>query len=763
MTEKWTNCRLTSPNSDTGRTKASCRSRHNINRVSTKINTYKNNRYRKLLYAPLLLSIATAEATDQCYPTDPFADSASAITAPGVTEVSADESETLEQNQIEMRGHVDVRREGTRITSETLFYDQATDDVDASGAVLLSDPDILVEGDSLQMNLVSDIGTIENATYALREKRAHGKAVKIIRHGKNLHDLEEATFTTCPPGKSDWQLLARKFTLDGEAGEGSARHMSLRFKGVPVFYTPFATFPISRERKTGFLVPTYGSSSDDGAEVTTPFYWNIAPNYDALITPRLIEKRGLMTEMTFRHLQPSNSGITSLAYLPSDDLTDEDRKGFFWELDGRAFSRLSYSVDYNYVSDDDYFEDFGDDLTSTSVTHLRRQFTTRYSGNGWSLSANFEGYQTLEGTRPYQRLPQLQLTTEGDLFNGLLDYDLTAETTWFDSDSKVDGFRLDFYPTVRMRHERPAYFIEPALGLRYTTYDLDNQVTGLDSSPDRFTPIVSLDSGLFFERDVNLWGLGLLQTLEPRAFYLYVPEEDHSDIPRFDTNEQDIDFYRLFSTNRFSGPDRQGDANQLTLALTSRMLSDGGSELLKASVGQILYFDDREVRLGTATPADNDSTSEYVTELDARLTRNLTTRATWQWDPDLEASTKTSFSLRYRRDDRHIINLAYRSRIANLEQTDLSVAWPITENWSFVGRSNYSLREDKSLDSFAGFEYDSCCYAVRVVSRHWVKDIDDDMNHALLLQFEFKGLTSVGNPVRELLADGILGYPLEAE
>ncbi|MEL0082159.1 MAG: LPS-assembly protein LptD [Gammaproteobacteria bacterium] len=700
-------------------------------------------------------------ASEQCYPPTVF-DSVDAVTpAAGVTEVTADESETLEKDLIEMRGHVDVRRDGTQITSETMVYDQLLDEVDARGAVFLRDSDLAVEGSSLQMNLLTDAGTIENANYALREKRARGKAVRIIRHSSSVIDLESASFTTCPPGRQDWQLLADKFTLDQAAGVGKAKNMTLKLKGLPIFYTPYASFPLSDERKTGFLAPSFGSSSDDGTELVTPFYWNIAPNYDALITPRYLEKRGLLTEVSFRHLLKKNSGITNLAYLPDDDLTGEDRKAFFWELDGKLNSRVSYNIDYNYVSDDEYFEDFGDDLTSTSITHLRRQLTTRYSGNGWNLRANFEGYQTIDGTKPYQRLPQITFFTDGELADGLLNYELNAESTWFDSDTRVDGSRIDIYPELSLRHERPAYFVEPSLGLRYTSYDLDNQLAGLDDSPDRFTPIVSLDSGLFFERDVNLWGLGLLQTLEPRAFYLYVPEKDHDDIPRFDTNEQDINYSTLFATNRFSGADRQGDANQLTLALTTRMLSNGGSELLKASLGQIIYFEDREVRLASATPADNDSTSEYVTEVSARLSRHLSTRATWQWDPDLEASTKTSVNFAYRRDDKHIINLGYRSRINNLEQTDLSVAWPIVGDWSFVGRSNYSLKEDKSLDSFAGFEYDSCCWALRVVSRHWVKDIDDDMNHALMVQVELKGLTSLGNPVRDLLVDGILGYPID--
>lgn len=725
------------------------------------INTRKQ---RTLLPALLIASNAwlnIALAAEQCYAPNLFNKEIPAAGTAGLTEISADESETFGKDRIEMRGHVDVRRDGTQITAETLVYDQQTDQVDAQGAVVLRDKELILEGSTLQMNLLSDAGTIENANYALREKRARGKAVRIIRHRADLHDLENASFTTCPPGRQDWQLLADKFTLDQGAGVGTATNMTLQFKGLPIFYTPFASFPISTERKTGFLTPSFGSSSDDGTEIVTPFYWNIAPNYDALITPRLLEKRGLLTEMSFRHLLKKNSGITNLAYLPSDNLTGEDRKAFFWELDGRATSRLSYSLDYNYVSDDQYFEDFGDDLTSTSVTHLRRQVTANYAGQGWNLRANFEGYQTLTGTRPYQRLPQVSFSTDGELANGWLEYDLNAETTWFDSSTAVDGMRTDIYPTLSHRRERSAYFIEPSLGLRYTRYDLDGQALGLDDSPDRFTPIVSLDSGLFFERDIDLWGLGLLQTLEPRAFYLYVPERDHSDIPRFDTNEQDINFSRLFATNRFSGADRQGDANQLTLALTSRMLSKGGNELLKASLGQITYFDDREVRLLTTTAPDNDSTSEYVAEVDARLSRHLSTRAVWQWDPDLEASTKTSISLAYRRDARHIINLAYRSRINNLEQTDLSVAWPIAGDWSFIGRSYYSLREKKSLDSFAGFEYDSCCWALRVVSRHYVKDITDDMNHALMVQVELKGLTSLGNPVRDLLVDGILGYPLE--
>ena len=662
-----------------------------------------------------------------------------------------------------MRGHVDVRRDGTQITSQNLRYDQNSDQVDAEGAVILKDDSIVLEGTSLQMNLLSDEGTIENAHYALRERRARGQAVRIIRHGKGLHDLEQASFTTCPPGRTDWQLLADKFILDQQAGKGVARNMTLRFKGVPLFYTPYASFPLSDERKTGFLTPSFGSNSDGGTELITPFYWNIAPNYDALITPHNFARRGLMTEATVRHLQPKNSGITSFTYLADDKLTDEDRKAFFWEMDGKLTSRLSYNIDYNYVSDDEYFEDFGKDLTSTSTTHLRRQFRARYAGNGWDLRANFEGYQTLEGSRPYQRLPQIEFTSDGELANGLLEYDLTAEYTLFDSNSKVDGSRFDLYPTLSLRHERSAYFIEPSLGLRYTRYDLDGQIAGLDNSPDRFTPIVSLDSGLFFERDVDLWGLGLLQTLEPRAFYLYVPERDHSDIPLFDTNEQDISYSTLFATNRFSGADRQGDANQLTLALTTRMLSDGGSELLKASVGQIIYFEDRQVQRRNRTTANNDSNSEYVTELDARLSRHLSTRATWQWDPDLESSTKTSLGLYYHRDPRRIINLAYRSRIDNLEQTDFSMAWPISKNWSFVGRSNYSLRENRSLDSFAGFEYDSCCWAVRIVSRHWVKDVDDDKNHALMMQFEFKGLANIGNSIQELLADGILGYQLQED
>ena len=718
------------------------------------------------IYLPMLLLVVSvwgnpASGAEQCYGPSLFGNDSNDQYAAGSIDLTADESETTGPDQIKLTGHVNVRIDETQITAETITYDQQLDQIDAEGAVVLKSADLIVESSSLQMNLASDTGTIENASYALREKRARGQAVRIIRHSPGLHDLEQAVFTTCPPGRRDWQLSAKEITLNQETGVGTAKHMVVRFKDLPFFYTPYASFPLTKARKSGFLTPSFGSSSDDGTELTTPYYWNIAPNYDALITPRYIEERGLLTEVSLRHLFRKNSGITNFAYMASDDRTDEDRKAFFWTLDGKATSRLSYDVDYNYVSDKQYFEDFGDDIASTSIDHLRRQGAVTYAGRGWNLRTNFEGYQTISGTRPYQRLPQVTFLTDGELADGLIEYNLNAESTWFDSDTKVDGTRIDLYPRMNLLYERSAYFLEPALGLRYTRYDLDGQRLGLDDDPDRFTPIVSLDSGLFFERDVDLWGFNLLNTLEPRAFYLYVPERDQDDIPLFDTDEQDINAYSLFSTNRFSGADRQGDANQLTLALTSRMLTNGGSEVLKASVGQIIYFEDREVGLYAITPDDNDSTSEYVTELSARLSRNLSTRASWQWDPNTDASTKGTVSLAYRRDARHILNLGYRYRIDDIEQTDFSVAWPLTKNWSFVGRSNYSLREDKSLDNFAGLEYDSCCWAVRVVSRHWVKNIDDDMNHALMVQVELKGLTSIGNPIRDLLADGILGYELD--
>ena len=491
-----------------------------------------------------------------------------------------------------------------------------------------------------------------------------------------------------------------------------------------------------------------------------PYYWNIAPNMDATITPDLIEKRGASLGGEFRYLTEKVEGETQLAFLPSDDLYGDDRKAFLFEHQGAVSDQWDYRVDFNYVSDDQYFEDFGNSLAATSTTHLPRRFETHYDADHWWLRARARSFQTLSGAKPYQELPRVNFGHQGELGSTGFRYRLLAEYAQFDHQtSVVTGRRLDLYPSITYSVRKPHYFIEPKLGLRYTDYDLDDQTAGLDGNPSRSVPVLSVDSGLLFERDVDLWSLGLIQTLEPRLFYLHIPSRNHDDIPLFDTTAYDFNHSQLFRENRFSSVDRIGDANQLTGALTTRMINPRtGRELLQAGIGYIQYFEDREVQLTPAIADDREASSEIVTMLSARLLKGLTTRAEWQWDPHDSHTTRNTLGFRYQPDDQRILNLGYRQRRGVLEQTDFSVAWPVTESWRFVGRSYYSLKENKSIETFAGLEYESCCYAVRFLHRRYIRDLTGDVNRAFMIQLELTGLTSIGNRIDELLADDILGY-----
>ena len=735
---------------------------------ATPVNRHLSTRPSSTVLAVMaVLAAQVAQAGPaQCPPeTVPFGQILSDVptTADGRTHLSADEVTGLETGTADLRGNVNISRGDQKLAAERVIYDRNTDRVEASGQVVYATPDMLLEGDHMETNLATSAGTVENASYAFRERGARGHATRIIRHDGHRQTLEQATYTTCPHGAVSWQLRTAKTDIDFEEDVGRARHARIWFKGVPIAYTPYISFPLSDARKSGFLVPSYGTSTDSGVDVATPYYWNIAPNYDATLTPRYLSKRGEMVEGLGRYLRPDMAGEATAAFLPDDDRYGKDRATFLWQHRGRLLvPQLTYSIDYNYASDDEYFEDLGSDLTDTSADHLLRQFIVTYSATAWQLRANFQGYQTLDGTRPYQRLPQIEFETDGYNDRWNLEYELESELVHFDQARLVDGTRFDLMPRVSYPITRPAYFIEPAVALRYTAYDLNKQIAGRDDSPDRFTPIASLDAGLFFERDLNLWGLPLLQTLEPRAYYLYVPDKDQDDIPTFDTSLLDFGADQLFRDNRFSGPDRQGDANQLTLALTSRLLSTRhGTELLRATVGQIIYFDDRDVQLRPTLAADDDSSSEYVTSFTAKLTRYLTTRADWQWDPDLEASTKTTFGVFYRPATNRILNVSYRSRRGRLEQTDLSFAWPMTSRWTLVGRHNYSLLDNQRLEVFGGLQYESCCWVARTLYRRYVKDDLGSVDRSLMFQLELTGLGKVGNRIEEFLTEGILGYQLE--
>ena len=666
-------------------------------------------------------------------------------------------------------GQVELMQGALRMQADELVLNRATGEVDARGGLLISRPDIRVAGSTAHYQLASGQGRIEQVSYRVPAIRARGEAALAEFLGERRSRYEDISYTTCRPGNSDWLLRAEALELDHAEGLGSARNASLRFKGVPILYAPTFSFPIDDRRRSGVLVPSVGYSGNTGADVSVPYYVNLAENYDLTLTPRLMSRRGLLLGGEFRFLTETTSGTLEGEYLPDDREADdgnEQRGAASLRLDSRFNPRTLARVRAGYLSDDDYLQDLGGSLAVTSATHIERTGELYYHGDFWRLLGRVQGYQTIDDAilpdeRPYSRLPQLRLDLMRPRGIAGTSYHLDAEYVYFHRSDAVTGHRLDLSPALSLPLREPWGYVEPRLGARYTAYDLTDQSVGLDDSPSTFSGVFSVDSGLFFERPLEWFGDAAVHTLEPRLFYLYVPHERQSDQPVFDTAALDFTFDNLFRENRFSGPDRLGDANQATLALTSRLISDeSGAELLRASVGQILYFANRRVTLPDE-PVQDDSSSTLVGELAARLGGGWQTRAGLQWDPhDGSAGTieQALAQINYRDRNRRVFNAAYRLRDGVTEQTDLAAIWPLNERVSLIGRHNFSLRDDRLLEALAGLEYGRCCWRLRALLRRYTDSSGDDHNLAFFLQLELNGLGRLGNDIEQTLERGIYGY-----
>ena len=688
--------------------------------------------------------------------------------------LSADSADLNREGQSTFKGNVVVTRADQRLVADTINYDKEAEHAEAKGNATLSDNSIAIRGDEIKLDFKRDKTTVTNANFDLYDRHGRGTSEK-LRHNstKNTTRLENTTYTSCPVGNDDWYLNADKIKLDHDEGIGLARNVSVNFMGIPFFYAPVMTFPIDDRRKSGFLSPSFGSTDESGAEFSIPYYWNIAPNRDATFAPRYLGKRGLQLRGEYRYLSKKGNGIFSAEYLPSDNQYNNDDRYLLTYKNNTALTpRLSVSANLNDVSDRDYLEDLGTSINVTSITHLERTLRANYSGDFWSVSGTLQGYQTVDKTiagtsRPYNRLPQIIFDARLPNQPYGLNFDVRAEAVYFDRADSVTGSRFDILPGVSLPLRNSYAFVTPRVALRYTKYDLNNTLAGTNSSPDRSVPIFSIDSGMFFDRDTTIAGRSMTQTLEPRLYYLNVPRRSQNNLiidesgrsVVFDSGLFDFSFDQLFRENRFSGADRIGDANQLTAAVTTRFIDKtSGIERAKASIGQIFYFQDREVTLPNG-PVENDNTSDIVAEVSARFTRSLSARAGIQYDPNTSETEKGVASIRYQSADNHIVNFSYRQRENLLEQTDFSFNWPISRQWNAVGRWNYSLDRERTIDAFAGLEYENCCWAARIIGREYVNDLSQaNENFALMFQLELKGLSNFGDKLKKFLGRSILGY-----
>lgn len=684
-----------------------------------------------------------------------------------VAHIEANYAELLNQNNALFSGDVVIRRADQYLTADQVIYKNITGHANATGDVFYKEQGFALHSQQAQLQLQNNTGQFTNNRFILEASHARGTTRTTHLINKDISQSTHVTYSTCKPSETDWQLEASSMELNNETGRGTARHVWLEFLDVPFLYTPYISFPIDDRRQSGFLVPTVGASDTTGFDFSIPYYWNIAPNYDATITPRIMSDRGLMLGGEFRYLSKQSEGQISAEVLEDADL-NQTRGQFSFQDNTHFSSRLTSLVDLNYMSDDDYLDDFGNTLSIASSRYIKSQAQLNYRADNWNLLAKVDNYDSIDRsissvTRPHRRLPQILFTLQPTDVFGIGKVDMRSEFTYFDHSSRTKAKRLDIRPSISFPYQTPSSFVTPKLTVRHTEYRFDNQNVGIDATQSRTLPILSLDSGLFFERDLTI-GNGVIQTLEPRAYFLYVPHESQDDIPLFDTSEYDFSFNQLFRDNRFSGADRVADANQLTLALTSRFLeSDSGKERLRASIGSIIYFDDLDVTLTpTSTPISH-SSSDLVAEISTSLTEHWSARSALQYDPHASKTQKATIGFHYRNGHNKLFNATYRSRFEaasdDIEQTDLSFKWPISKTWSSVGRWNYSTEHNLTLESFLGIEKDTCCWRFRVIARRYVNDaFDEKPKQGLFFQLELKGLSSFGEKLDAFLEEGILGY-----
>ena len=703
---------------------------------------------------------------------------------------SAQAVQSTDDHHYQFEGEAQLLRLDQLVRADKIVYDAETTDYDATGNVRYQDRSILLSASSAKGNTNLDQCIMDDVRYQLMSSRGNGVAEKAVLDDKSHADLTRSTYSTCDLQTPLWTFRAKDMKLDQDEGIGRAHDVTFLVHDTPVFWLPYMRFPLDDRRVSGFLFPDIGYTNDRGFDLTTPYYFNLAPNYDATLFPRLMTERGLMLGAEFRYLTDMNIGTFAFEFLPNDRGVDEentlfsdsipDNRWWYKWIDTSVFSpNWSASVNINRVSDDRYFEDFGRGLYSSAISVLPSSAYLNGHGDWWSASFGGDEFQITDPTiaeqfEPYRRLPRATFNAD-KAFLGDLTWGVKSEFIAFSKDHAIEGQRLDLFPYLAFPIETAGYFIRPQIGYRYTTYDLQhlNETTNPllnNNSPDRGVPIFSLDTGLIFERSLTIGDEAWTQTFEPRAFYVRVPYKNQDDIPIFDTQQVPFSFGELFRTNSFVGADRQMNANNLSLALTTRMLEDAtGEERVSASVGQIHYFDDQRVHLPGQLPTDF-AGSTYAGELDLRLTDRWRLTLDQQWNPNNDRTELSAVTLQNRFGSTGVVNFSYRYRRDLLEQVDVSTLIPITPAWRLIARWNYALNEPqappsdpkgtdgRTLESFLGIEHDSCCLAWRVIARRWIHNIEGEYENAVYFELEFKGIGSVGQKTDDFLRRGILGY-----
>lgn len=674
-----------------------------------------------------------------------------------------------------LQGDVRIRQGGFQVTGSEARYSQKQGAVSVQGPLVSRGDGFLLTGEDAKYDVDTGRLDINTATFLLHGPEMRGQAGSLSRISEEQVVIEDGFLTTCGPSQNDWAIVASDIRLDRAEGFGTAKHVRLEVLDVPVFYWPWASFPIDDRRKTGFLYPQFGSSSaGSGGFLAVPYYLNLAPHYDATLTPQYIHGRGLFNEVEGRYLSPLGETTLQLGYIGNDSAFEEENPGESgerWALD--ATTRAAFGGgwsgygDFSVVSDEDYLSDLNRSLEINQATHLQRKGGVTYRSDQQYFDAYLNDYQTIseriaDVDKPYAQLPEVIYA--GQTGAGIVEANLESQYTVFYRENealtgldRANGQRFRARPELALPMRALWGFSRPSVSLDYTRYDLDDYELG-DGTFDRTVPVAEWDNGLYFDRQSSLFDVPYNQTLEPRLYYAWADADpDQNDIPDFDTDLQTFRFEQLFRPDRFTGGDRVGDANQLTVALTSRfndLLT--GAERARFSIGQIQYFEDREVTLfgeGAGTRSRSPLAGEFVLNpLDT-----LEIRSSGLWDPDTGDTEEGRSQLTFHsRDYRYLASVGHTYSRGELEQSDIAAVLPVSDRVSLIGRWVYDSDLDRTVGSLAGLEYNNCCWSVQVVHQNYLTD-DRELDSRILFQIQLKGLGGSGG-ASSSISEAIYGF-----
>ncbi len=680
--------------------------------------------------------------------------------AEGETRLEANEIASEDTETMRLVGDVSVARKHQKLSADDVLLQKQTEQITANGNVLLQQPGYRVISPHIEIDNRNDTATIEQPSFELSGRHARGSAEKIVKLDNFRNQYENLLYTACDPDNRVWHLRASELETDQQSGRGSATHTTLYFHDIPFLYLPYFQFPVDDRRLTGMLAPTVGYSEDNGTSLVVPVYWNQAPNYDMTITPAWFDRRGLQINTENRYLFGFGSGQLDLSWL-DDRKLDETR----WFQRWRHQSSLPYDIGADLqlaaVSDSKLFDDFDNVAPEyKDIRHLDRHLRLGRSGPVWRSELLWQDYQTLDSTtaiedRPYSRLPRFTIDARPAAWSGGLQTPMRAEVTAFDREASVTGTRAHLVRSLLWSADASWYFFKPRLDLAVSDYRLQDNPG--DNSLQRALPTLGIDTGLIFERDAGS-GSKWLQTLEPRLYFLHTPFENQDEFPNFDTALKSSTYDNLFSSNRYNGADRIGDASQVTLGLASRLFAkDDGTELMQLRIGQIYYFEDRRVSLDGSV--DTSNSSDAIAEFD--MWPNIETRVSARLVRDQQSGNfdDGQLSMNYRNDGL-VTNLGYYYTEDELEQVLASLVYPLNERWTLVAKYQQSLKFDKPVDNLLGFGYESCCWGLKILARQ-TGNADEHFaitDNRIFFELTLKGLSSAGEDIDARLAESIPGY-----